>query len=265
LATRGYTQCRFGQVHYYWEDRGATAAPPLFCLHATAYSGRTFLPVMAELAPKRKVVALDTPGYGGSDSPPEGASVAEYSAALREALVALAGPGRQVDLFGYHTGCTFAIELAAAWPGLVRRLVLIGIPFFEGPAHAEWRRRLVHGSTLAESLEQFRERWDYLVTARAPGVNLERAFANFVDELRAYPRESWAHRAIFESDLAPSLARVAAPALVINTDSPLSPASRAAAARMTRARVVEFPDIAGAPLETAVPRIGAEIQRFLDS
>jgi len=263
-ARRGYARCRFGQVHYR-EAAGCAEVPPLFCLHATAYSGRTFEPLMAELAPGRRVVALDTPGYGGSDFPPEGAAVADYAEALREALDDIAGTAVPVDLLGYHTGCSFAVEIAARHPARVRRIALSGIPFFPGPEREEWRRRLVHESRLTESLSQFEARWDYLVARRAPELPVEHAYANFVDELRAYPRESWAHRAIFESDLAPRLANVRAPTLVLDTDSPLSGPSRAAAALIPGARVVTVPGLPGAPLETGAPRLGAEIRRFLDS
>ena len=39
------------------------------CLHATAYSSRSFEPLMRALGSSRHVLAIDLPGYGDSDPP----------------------------------------------------------------------------------------------------------------------------------------------------------------------------------------------------
>lgn len=259
---RAYVDVPWGQVHLH--ETGAGPAPALVCLHATAYSGRTFLPFLPHAARGRRVVALDTPGYGGSDRPPAPATIEDYAAVLAEAARALE-PGRPVDLFGYHTGAMLAVEMAAAHPELVRRLVLIGVPFFEGADNAIWARRLVHERRLAEDLGQFAERWDYLVAGRPAGVTLERGFSWFVDELRAVPDESWSHAALFRYDARPRLAAVRQPVLVVNPASALAEASRAAAGALPAATLVEMPDVANAVFDLAPERIAAAALRFLDA
>ena len=255
---KGYVPGRWGQVHY----REAGAGPMLACLHATAYSSRSLVPLMQALAGHRRVLALDTPGYGQSDGPPAQVPLGDYAAELAEAIAQRAdGPA---DLFGYHTGALLAAEIAAVRPELVRRLVLIGIPVFTPAEKPSWRDKLVRPTALGPSLAQFQDRWDYLVTHRPDGLSLPRAFDNFVDELHAYPREWWAHAALFEHDPAPQLARIACPALVINPAGPLADASRRAAALLPDARVIEMPDLHGAVFEKAAGRLAAAMAAFLD-
>ena len=259
---RSYVAGRFGQLHL-WDTGAAGAAPPLYCLHATAYSGQTFLPLMRELAPHRRVIALDTPGYGGSDGPDTQVPFEAYADALAEAIRSSRPDSRPVDLFGYHTGVMLAVEIAARHPELVRRIVLIGIPYFVGADRDAWRARLVHETALDESFEQFRQRWDYFIRDRTPGLALDRAFACFVDELRAYPREWWAHDALFDYAATERLPRVVAPVRLINLASALAGPSRAAAALMPKASVVELPQLGGAPFDLGASVLAGEFEAFL--
>lgn len=254
---RAYVNAGWGQVHY----RESGTGPTLACLHATAYSGRSLAPLMPHLA-SRRVVAVDTPGYGGSDGPPEPVAFEAYATAIADALERIA-PDAPVDLFGYHTGALIATEIAAQRPFLVRRMVLIGVPFFEGAERDLWRRKLVHPTVLTAELEQFRGRWDYFVTDRADGVSPERALENFVDEIFVYPREWWAHAALFDYDAAPRLPMVRCPVLVINPVTPLAEFSRAAAAAIPGALLREMPDVSGAPFDTAARPVADAIDTFL--
>ena len=126
---RAYVNSRFGQLHL--RELGSGPRPPLLCLHATAYSGQTFEPLMPWLADARRVIALDTPGYGQSDGPGALPPFEVYAQAIVEALPGLVGE-QPLDLFGFHTGALLAIEMALLAPTCVRRLVLVGVPFFEG-------------------------------------------------------------------------------------------------------------------------------------
>ena len=254
---RAYVDAGWGQVHY----RDSGTGPVLACLHATAYSGRSLAPLMPHL-PGRRVVALDTPGYGGSDGPGEPVPFEAYATALADALQHIS-PGAPVDLFGYHTGALIATEIAVQRPGLVRRIVLMGVPFFLGEEHAVWHRKLVHRTELTGSFDQFRSRWSYLVTNRAAGVTLRRGFDNFVDELAVYPREWWAHEALFQYQPQSRLPLVQCPVLVINPVTPLADASRAAAAVIPGAVLREMPDVPEAPFDTEAAKMAEAIAAFL--
>lgn len=262
IVRKGYAFNRWGQLHY--RETGEGPQPPLVCLHATAYSSRSFLPFMPELADSRRVIALDTPGYGESDAPPEPPTLAAYAEVMATALRVLS-PDRPVDLFGYHTGALIATEMAAQAPERVRRIVLIGVPYFERLDKAAWRARLVHQNTLDDRLDQFKARWDFFVTQRAAGYTLARGFDNFVDELKSYPRDGWAHQALFDYPCTERLALVRCPVLVINPASTLAEASRHAAEVLPDARVLERPDLGGALFDQAAAPLAQAMRAFLDA
>lgn len=260
MIRKGYVDGRWGQVHY--RETGTGREAPLVCLHATAYSSRTFVPLMPLLGATRRVIATDTPGYGESDGPPERVALADYASAMADAVTRLVGD-TPVDLFGYHTGTFIATEIAAARSLAVARLVLIGIPFFEADEHAAWRAKLVDRRALTEDFDQFAARWDYFIARRTPGLTLERAFACFVDELKAYPRDWWAHDALFDYPAAARLPHVAQPTLVLNPASALAEASRRAARLMPDAAVVEMPALSGAIFDLGTERLASTIEAFL--
>ena len=257
---RGYADGPFGQVHFRATPQVAGPAP-LVCLHATAYSSQSFLPLMAALDGRRQVIAIDAPGYGESDAPPPGTDMAGYATAVAAAVDATAaGP---VTLFGYHTGVYVATELAIARPELVERLVLVGVPYFQALDLDAWRTRLAAKHSLGDRLDQFAERWDYLVTRRHPGVSLARGFTNFVDELKAWPDGWRAHESMFDYDSDARLPLVRQPVLVLNPAGHLAPASRAAARLLSASAVIEMPEVEGPVLEIAAKRLASEIEGWL--
>ena len=262
--SRGYVCGRFGQVHF-WETGSHAGQPTLYCLHATAYSGQTFLPLMERLGADRHVVAIDTPGYGSSDGPTREIDFSAYAAAIAEAMHLTKSPNSSsVDIFGFHTGALLATEIAALQPELVRRLILMGIPFFTGAEKKIWQQKLVHKTELTDSFDQFRHRWDYFITHRTVGLSLARAYECFVDELRAYPRDWWAHAALFDYAPETRLPLVESPTLILNSASALASFSRAAATLMPHAKVIELPIVNGAPFDMTPESLAAEFKRFLD-
>ncbi len=254
---KSYIAGRYGQIHLrrVGEDSGV---PPLICLHATAYSSRSFEPLMRALAPMREVIALDLPGYGESDPPPAPLSIAGYAAALGAAIAQLAG-ARPVALFGYHTGAAIAAEIALQGAAPIEHLTMLGVPHFAVLDFAAWKARLASPHALTGDLDQFAERWRFLVSERPAGLSLRRGFANFVDELKAWPHGAWAHQALFDYDLADHLARLTCPVTILNPQGHLAEPSRAAAALIKGARLIELPELSGAVLDGAAEAIAALI------
>lgn len=261
LLSRRYVGEAGQQVHLL---EGGTEADgvPLYCFHATAYSGRSLAPLVRALAPSRRVAAMDTPGYGGSDAPAERLGLPGYVDAVEAGLqAAREGP---VDIFGYHTGTLIAAELARRHPGRVRRLVLIGVPFFSGDEQATWRRTLAQPTSLGPDLEQFRDKWNFFIRDRPSGVDLAKGFENFVDELRAWPNGWWAHDAAFRFEVQNCFAAIQQPALIINPHNHLAVASRQAAAVLRHARLVEMPHLANGIFDVAAEEIARLIDGFLN-
>ncbi len=125
---RAYFDCQFGQLHVrtaFPTTGGFDEQVTLFCLHPVDASSRIFGRLLSELADVRSLYAPDLPGYGESDPSPT-RSMAEAAAAISDLANDLRL--RQVDLLGVQYGAGVAVELAAARPELVKRLVLAGAP-----------------------------------------------------------------------------------------------------------------------------------------
>ena len=243
MIRKRYIDGPFGQIHLR-ESGAESGTVPLVCLHATAYSSRSFEALMRAFGNSRHVIALDLPGYGESDAPAVKPDMAGYA----DAVAAAVGDG-PIGLFGYHTGVYVAAELALRHPAKVRMMTFMGIPYFQALDFEHWRARLATPHSLGTGLDQFAERWSYLVADRPAGVPLERGFANFLDELKAWPNGSWAHEAMFAWDSDTRLRLIECPVTVLNPEGHLAGASRAAAALIPNATIVELPDLSGAVLE----------------
>jgi pimeloyl-ACP methyl ester carboxylesterase len=125
---RAYFDCRFGQLHVrtaFPTTGGFDEQVTLVCLHSREGSSRTFERFLPEIAADRSVYAPDLPGFGESDAAPS----LRYSEGA-QAILDLASELRlrQIDLLGVRFGAAVALDLAAARPELVRRLVLVGAP-----------------------------------------------------------------------------------------------------------------------------------------
>ncbi len=104
------------------------AARPLCC--ATPRPGREpWIPGLAATWSRNvTLLAVDRPGYGGSDPMRAGAWATVVSAAEDLRHVLAERGETQVGLVGWGEGGWSALALAAQVPGLVHRLVLIGTP-----------------------------------------------------------------------------------------------------------------------------------------
>jgi pimeloyl-ACP methyl ester carboxylesterase len=141
---RAYFDCKFGQLHVrtaFPTTGGFDEQVTLFCLHALDSSSREFDRLLPMLADVRSVYAPDLPGYGESDPSPA-QSVADAATAASD----LAGGLRlrQIDVLGVQYGAEAALQLAAARPDLVRRLVLASLPSTERLSSAKQPRLILN-------------------------------------------------------------------------------------------------------------------------
>jgi pimeloyl-ACP methyl ester carboxylesterase len=114
-----------GQIHYVTAGVGR----PVLLLHQTPRSWDEYRDVIPLLAKERRVVAMDTIGYGESYKPPARFDIEDYA---RGAAALLDGLGiASAAVVGHHTGAVIAMELAASLPDRVERLVLSSCPFVD--------------------------------------------------------------------------------------------------------------------------------------
>ncbi len=266
---RRYVDGRFGQVHVYiaaaLNDTGTKT--PLMCFHPTALSGDFFHDFMLEMSKDRQVMAMDTPGYGRSDPPPEPQPMEELAGTAADVLDALGfganGQGA-ADVIGYHTGAFIAAELAVQRPDLVRRLVLPGIPYRVGEERRELYEQYAKPTPLTEDGSKAMEIWKFWVNERHPEVSLQRGASHFADHLQSGPYSWWAYHSVFSYPAEERLPLVRQPVLVPNTHGNLQEASRAAARLVPDATVIEMPDLTHGVFDVGVDRLAAVSREFLD-
>jgi len=207
---RAYVTTAHGQLHL----RELGEGPPVVLLHQTASSSVQWERTMRLLPPGRRYVAIDTPGFGGSDAPgPEHPDLAWYADRIGEAIDGLGLSS--VALVGHHTGAMIAAELAVRRPELIERLALIGCVVIEDPAEQELAVAHVNrweldarGDFVADTLIP---RLAVSVTTDDP-EQMQQELAAYI---QAGPDYAKAYDAVWRYDAHLRLPRITAPTLVL--------------------------------------------------
>jgi pimeloyl-ACP methyl ester carboxylesterase len=130
----------------------AGAGPPVVFLHGFASSIVTWRRVIPALAREHTVVAIDLPGFGASDQPPD-LDASHYPKVI-EAVIRQLDLAR-VSLVGNSLGGGAAVAFAAEHPQRVERLVLIDSAGFHlRPEERPWLVRLVGSQRWGSLLEK---------------------------------------------------------------------------------------------------------------
>ncbi len=266
--TRGYTICRYGQLHFRQAGEASKfGAPPLLMLHQNPSSSLEFEPFIGEMARDRAVLAFDTPGNGMSDPPPAPPGLAGYAAAFADGLDALdfVAMGK-IDVFGFHTGAYLAIELALSRPDLVGRLILSGIPL-RAPEERESRLRAALQPVPLEEdgaaiFTFIKNMWAFTVAGRNPRTSMERALAVFAERLRPMHRHAWPYIGVWSYKAEETLPRITQPTLVLQPHEMLLEQSRQAAKLIPGALLVELPELDKDPFETGAQTLGREVRQW---
>lgn len=259
---RGYVETAEGQLHY----REAGSGPPLLLLHQTASSSTMWERVMLRLAGRFRLLALDTPGFGGSDAPlalPED-GLAWYATRVAGFLDAL-GLAR-VHVVGHHTGAMIAAELAAAQPQRVQRLVLLGCVVVDANEGRRFLDGVDHWSLDAHGtfvVERLLPRLRLTVTDDDP-VFMQQELTAY---LQAGPDYWWAYEAVFTCDAQRRMPAISAPTLCAAGSDEIEATrtgTRRAAELIPGARHRELPDAADAMVTQDADRVAPLIADFLD-
>jgi pimeloyl-ACP methyl ester carboxylesterase len=199
-----------GLVHY----RTSGSGPAVVLLHQTSWNSAQYRNIMPLLAAAGlKPIALDTPGYGMSDTPAAEPTVADYAALIGEAI---AGMGlSQVALVGHHTGASIAAQLAASQPALVARLVLHAPPLYTDQERVERLARPHFDQTPSADGSHWTRRWAFMkkMSGDAKVESLNESILHFFN---TGEKEWYGHAAVWHFDLAQPLRKLTMPTLIVS-------------------------------------------------
>jgi pimeloyl-ACP methyl ester carboxylesterase len=121
---RALVKTSMGYMHYRAAGRGA----PLVLLHMNQQSSALYLELMAVLAPAVRAIAIDYPSHGMSDHVTMQPTIADYARWVLEVVDAL--ELKTASLLGESGGAVVCIELAAAHPERVDKIVMVNCPWY---------------------------------------------------------------------------------------------------------------------------------------
>lgn len=265
---RAYVDIPEGQVHYVTEGSGE----PVLLLHHTPRSWTYYRYLIPLLAQTRRVIAMDTMGFGNSDDAPEPLPTgADYARHVLHFLDALGI--KQTDICGAMTGSRTSMELAVTHPERIRRVVLWGFPMTLTQEEMEARMATVKREALltplpdgSHILQVYRFQMNSLAPKTAgpaakqpsaPKVELSPRQLELLndwvrDALRAGDHWWKTAVAVYSQDAKPILPRIMAPTLVIGLNAPLlylsAERSKQVAALIPNGQFVQIDgDIGGVP------------------
>jgi pimeloyl-ACP methyl ester carboxylesterase len=111
---RSFVTTASGRIHI----ATAGAGPPVLLLHQTPRSWDEYRDVLPILGRHYRAIAMDTVGYGESDTlAGNDPSIECWANAVHDLLGTLRIP--RAAVVGHHTGAAIAVELAATFPEAV--------------------------------------------------------------------------------------------------------------------------------------------------
>lgn len=256
---------------------GECGAPPLVLLHGLASSSRYWLPY-ARLLGGRRLVLPDLLGFGRSPKPAASDyTPADHVAALAAALEQLRSRGiaPPFDLLGQSAGCVVALHYAAARPGDVRRVALIGLPIIgcrpwghrEDGTMGRWHRLEVHSRWGPRIATWVIRRAGPVGRVLAPYIQRDVPPDAARDALSVSAQSYWRtlEQVVYGSDAAALARQFTGPLLLIHgTADRLAPVEpvRALAAARPGTRLVEIPGAGHNPLVSHPELVAGELRRF---
>lgn len=207
---RAYIDTPAGQVHYRMQGAGES----LLLLHQAKTSSDEYVLMIPILAKNHQVIAMDTLGYGNSDAPAKAhPSVEDYAQNVVDFLNAL-GISR-VSIFGHLTGAGIAVEVAAANPEMVNKLILSSCPFYT-PDERKARLEDPKFSPLEIKKDgsHLMKLWSRY-PALAPLASVELWQRSLVNYFLAGTRAEDVHQALFRYEMEKRLPLIKSPTLLI--------------------------------------------------
>ena len=117
---RSYANTEFGRVHYWEIGQGSV----LLMFHQSGQTSTEFLAVAPLLADTYKVVAIDLPNHGQSDTSDHELTIDEYADAVIDVMDSMGI--YQAHMLGQHGGAAVVINLGLRYSERVEKVILSG-------------------------------------------------------------------------------------------------------------------------------------------
>lgn len=208
---KAYVDLAQGQIHCRIVEG---VEPAILFLHQTASSSASFTPLLEALALPNRLVAIDTPGFGGSFDPAGEPSLDEYAGWI--VAVADALDCATFHLFGHHTGASLALAIAAQWPDRALSLMLAGAEFMTSEERADLAASL--GTPLSPKADgsHLIANWDYAARFN-PDCDPALLHQEVLSMARAWRGRAQAYLAVSRADSVAAACRSKAPALILTS------------------------------------------------
>jgi len=261
---RSYVDGRFGQLHIYVAgSEHKSEKRPLLCFHMSPFAAVIYENFLAEIGKDRLAIAVDTPGFGNSDPPPEPPLLADYAAAMGDVMDALELD--TVDVMGFHTGSKTCLEVARQRPDQVQRIVMVSIAFWTEAERAE-RSVIIRAPEITEDGAHFARYWQELIRWSMEGRTLEMIADSFYASQLNPAITHWGHQAAYQYNVEQAMAEVDKPILVLNPEDDLWEQTPRIKPLLTQpgSQFVDLPGWAHGFLDLKTAETAALIRSFLD-
>jgi pimeloyl-ACP methyl ester carboxylesterase len=260
---RGYVDGPYGQIHYRIVQPAKSIKTPLMYLHASPLSGAVYETWLQEIGKDRLAVAPDTPGYGGSDTPPHPLQIGDFA----DCMIAFMDQMKLkvVDVFGYHTGSLTSVEIARKYPKRIRKVVMISAPNYTPEERAAAKARV---GTPAPTFEQMLD--STLKGYRTQGQGLfrdmppERYYDVQLDRMRHYRTSNWGFQAAYNYDVGAMLRQVKQPVLILNPEDDVWEKTPRVKNDIQNGHIHDFPGWTHGHLDVHTVEMAKVVREFLD-
>jgi len=258
---RGYADTPEGQIHYAVAGQGKA----VLLLHQTPRSWDEYRDVLPILGRKYRAIAMDTIGFGDSYRPKGEASIEILARGVIQLMDALSI--RRASIVGHHTGGVVAVEVAAAYPDRVEKLILSSTPYVDAEDRERRKTRppideveeKPDGSHLTEL---WQKRMPFYPKSRP---DLLRRFV--LDGLKVWDDVEAGHRAVNQYRMEERVPLIKAPTLVLaGTDDPFSyPRMKPLSEHIHGSRTAELKGGMVPMVDQMPEEFAAAVMEFLDS
>ncbi len=214
---RGLVKTALGYMHY--RAAGAPGSEAIFLQHMNQQSSEVYLELMAALAPRLRVVAMDYPSHGDSDHVDEQPTIGDYAQCV--VAVADALGIQKFSALGEAAGAAVSIELAVRNPQRINNVVLVNCPYYKDRNMAEARHGPLKSGLRPEDASGFptTRTIDFLLTNDAGHAPMHPT-QSWMDRINTAQIECGRHRwqaldALHAYDIGANLAQVQCPVLLL--------------------------------------------------